>query len=179
MYAIRSYYALQSVEVIENSSRIIEMLRNAPHGVMSRDNSGAPLSSINLAIVSMENARLEVHLSARSMRHDALETLRDETKAYFRSFGCDVRDEGWYDPWEVEENDWSRHVASCIASISTQVSVETIHAGLECGVIKSQFPMIQVASIGPNISAPHSVREGVEIASVERVFESVKKIIAL
>ena len=66
---------LQSVEVIENASRIIEMLRNAPHGVISRDKSGAPLSSINLAIVSIENARLEVHLSARGMRRDALETV--------------------------------------------------------------------------------------------------------
>ncbi len=169
----------QSVDVIEESSQILDMLENAPHGVIARDAKGGVLSSVNLAMVAIEAGVLHVHLSARAMRGDALESLREETKAYFRSFGCDVRDEGWYDPWEAEENDWSRHVAACIASVSGHVSVETIHAGLECGVIKSQFSNIQMASIGPNIHAPHSVREGVEIASVARVFESVKKIIAL
>ena len=52
-----------------------------------------------------------------------------------------------------------------------------IHAGLECGIIKEKYPKILMASIGPNILYPHSNREQVELASVERVYISLQNIV--
>lgn len=169
----------KSHKVINESEQIINMLRHAPHGVIAYDEDDGIMSSVNLATVSIENDELIIHLSARSMTTHELEKLCDEIIFYFQTHGCKVSHEGWYAPWEVESNEWSESVALVIEEDFGSVRIESIHAGLECGVIKEQFPHIKMASIGPNIISPHSVREGVEIASVERVFESVKRIIAL
>jgi dipeptidase D len=166
-------------QVINESVQILTLLRFAPHGVIKRCEDDSIMSSVNLATVGIENDELVIHLSARAMKKHELEILRENIIFYFRSHGCKVSDEGWYSPWEAESNEWSEKVASVIAEDCGAVRVETIHAGLECGVIKEQFPDIKMASIGPNIEAPHSIRERVEIASVARVYESVKRIIAL
>ena len=53
-----------------------------------------------------------------------------------------------------------------------------IHAGLECGVISEKYSGMQLASIGPTIRYPHSVREKVKIDSVEKTFDVLERIIA-
>ena len=52
-----------------------------------------------------------------------------------------------------------------------------IHAGLECAILKQYAPHLDIASIGPNISNPHSSRESVEISSVQRVFSALEEIV--
>jgi dipeptidase D len=52
-----------------------------------------------------------------------------------------------------------------------------IHAGLECGVIAKRYPTLKFASIGPTIRYPHSTREMVDLASVERTFKVLLQII--
>jgi len=52
-----------------------------------------------------------------------------------------------------------------------------IHAGLECGVIAEKYPDMKFASIGPTIRYPHSTREEVDIASVERTYHVLENII--
>ena len=52
-----------------------------------------------------------------------------------------------------------------------------IHAGLECGVIAEKYPAMKFASIGPTIRYPHSTREEVDLASVERTYEVLLGII--
>ena len=163
--------------IINESEKILNILRYAPHGVVKRCKNDGIMSSVNLATVSIENEELIIHLSARSMKTHELKILKDEIVFYFQTHGCRVKDEGFYAPWELESNEWSEKVASIIEEDFGSVRVETLHAGLECGVIKEQFRDMKMASIGPNIENPHSIRERVEIASVERIFESVKRII--
>ena len=47
------------------------------------------------------------------------------------------------------------HVAAC-------------HAGLECGIIGSHYPDMQMISFGPNIRGAHSPDEKVQISSVQK-----------
>ena len=41
-----------------------------------------------------------------------------------------------------------------------------IHAGLECGLFKKPYPDMDMVSIGPTITGPHSPDEQVHIESV-------------
>ena len=50
-------------------------------------------------------------------------------------------------------------------------AVTAIHAGLECGIIGSQYPALDMISFGPTICYPHSPDEKVEIASVEKFYD--------
>lgn len=169
----------QPCRVIDQSDTIVAMLRGATHGVVAYAQDGSVETSINLAMVETLEETFRVHLSARSMRRDALAALLEQTRAYYVGYGCSVRDEGWYDPWEVEAGSWRDHVAACVAAELGSVQIQTIHAGLECGVIKARYPDIQMASIGPDIVAPHSIREKVKIDSIDRVYACVRRIIAL
>ena len=48
--------------------------------------------------------------------------------------------------------------------------VEAIHAGLECGVIGSKSPGMDMISIGPTLRNPHSPDEKLYAPSVEKVW---------
>ena len=42
------------------------------------------------------------------------------------------------------------------------------HAGLECGILGSNYPEMQMISFGPNIRGAHSPDEKVQISSVQK-----------
>ena len=168
----------KTVNVIRETEAVIEMLDGFVHGVRDRDEVlDIVETSINLAQVASRDDEVIIHLSARSMRKEALEKLEHETMKYFSSYGCKVEAEGFYTPWRPEETPFAQRVLDVTKVKFPEASFGAIHAGLECGIIKEHFPYMQMASIGPNILYPHSTREKVEIASVQAVFESVKKIV--
>ena len=45
-------------------------------------------------------------------------------------------------------------------------NIQVIHAGLECGLFKKPYPDMDMVSIGPTITGPHSPDEQVHIESV-------------
>ena len=49
--------------------------------------------------------------------------------------------------------------------------VNAVHAGLECGIIGSVYPGLDMISFGPTIKNPHSPDEKCEIASVEKYWK--------
>jgi dipeptidase D len=54
-----------------------------------------------------------------------------------------------------------------------ECSVNVIHAGLECGIIKKLCPKLDIISCGPMILDLHSPDEALNIASFERFFTVV------
>ena len=46
-----------------------------------------------------------------------------------------------------------------------------IHAGLECGIISTNYPHLDMISFGPTIVHPHSPDEKVNIPSVGRFWQ--------
>ena len=55
--------------------------------------------------------------------------------------------------------------------------VLAIHAGLECGILLSKKPELEIISIGPDIFDIHSVYEKVSIESARRSFQYVVDIL--
>ena len=49
--------------------------------------------------------------------------------------------------------------------------VMIIHAGLECGILGTHYPDMDMISFGPTIRHPHSPDEKVNIASVGKFWE--------
>ncbi|MEG2163646.1 MAG: aminoacyl-histidine dipeptidase [Bacteroidales bacterium] len=52
-----------------------------------------------------------------------------------------------------------------------------LHAGVECGIIASIYPKLDIISIGPNIIDPHTPEERVSIPSVDKFWELLNCII--
>ena len=48
-----------------------------------------------------------------------------------------------------------------------------IHAGLECGILSSKMPGMDIISIGPNMYDIHSPNEHLDLASTARVWQAL------
>ncbi|UFS61489.1 M20/M25/M40 family metallo-hydrolase [Sulfurimonas sp. HSL-3221] len=168
----------QRCSVIDRSP--LPMLHAFAHGVRDYDTGlGLVRTSINLAEIATSDTAITIKLSARSMIEADLRRIEAETTAYFEAFGASVQSEGFYAPWEPEQEGFIDRVKGAYeAHLGAEVSIGGIHAGLECGIIKTHFPLMQMASVGPTITHPHSTRERVDLGSVERVFAVVKKVLA-
>ncbi|MDP7741434.1 MAG: hypothetical protein QGF67_08340, partial [Lentisphaeria bacterium] len=55
--------------------------------------------------------------------------------------------------------------------------IESIHAGLECGIIGAALGTDELLSLGPSIDNAHSPDERVNIAGVERVYRLLKALV--
>ena len=55
--------------------------------------------------------------------------------------------------------------------------IEAIHAGLECGLISSKAPHIDMISIGPEMHDVHTPMERLSISSVERTWNYLKHVL--
>ncbi|MEJ2500823.1 MAG: M20/M25/M40 family metallo-hydrolase [Campylobacterales bacterium] len=164
--------------VIENP--LVAMLHAFAHGVRDYDaRLGIVQTSINLAEIATTEETLHIKLSARSMSEKDLRRCESETRTYFEAFGASVESEGFYAPWEPEQAGFVQTVKEAYGALSeSPVTIGAIHAGLECGIIKKHFPQMQMASIGPTINHPHTTRESVDLESVGKVYEVVKKVLA-
>lgn len=52
-----------------------------------------------------------------------------------------------------------------------------IHAGLECGLLASSHPQLDMISFGPDIRGAHAPGERVEIESVGRCWQLLKAVL--
>jgi len=169
----------ERAKVLSKGEKTIEMIHAFKHGVHAQNQEfGIPDVSINLAIITAdEKGGLLVETSARAMDAQKLENLSTETLNLFKSYGFEVRLEDKYPAWKPDINDFTKLVSKEIKSVFNKTKMMAIHAGLECGVIAEKYPDMKFASIGPTIRYPHSTREMVDLASVERTFEALVKII--
>jgi dipeptidase D len=55
--------------------------------------------------------------------------------------------------------------------------IKAIHAGLECGILESKNPGMDIISFGPTITGAHSPEERVNIETVDRFYELLKGIL--
>lgn len=56
--------------------------------------------------------------------------------------------------------------------------VETIHAGLECGLLAEKLPGLDAVSIGPDMQDIHSPRERLSVSSVQRSWDYLLAVLA-
>lgn len=168
-------------DVYAQSPVLIEWVHGFEHGVRSYNETlGIPQTSINLALINdrIEPRGLTIETSARAMSMEDLDILVKQTVAGMEASGFAVQTGDKYPAWKPEENAFTHTVAKAMEAEFGHVKVSAIHAGLECGILSQRFPEIQFASIGPTIHYPHSTREEVDLASVERIFEVVRRIVA-
>lgn len=160
------------------SDEIVDYIYTFAQGVRAYDkNLNVVLTSINLALAKTTHDSIELQLSARSMQNDLLQDLRLETSCSLKNYGFEVKTSGKYPAWKPDVNSFTNQVLEVYKEYDKNASLKAIHAGLECAIFKDKYPLINVASIGPNIFNPHSHSERVEIDSVYKVFEVVKKIV--
>ncbi len=164
--------------VIEDSSQLLNLLSEFTHGVIEFDKElNIPYISANLALVKLKNNEFTIEVSARAMDDNGLFKIEKEIKEFFDKYGYKTKSADKYPAWKPETNEFSKLVYQEMKKNFNKCEYRAIHAGLECAVISSIYPNIKIASIGPNIKFPHSVNEEVDLVSVAKIYEVLKRVI--
>ncbi len=164
-YAKEVFDGSDDIEIYENE--YLNFLRKLPHGVLEFDfEFKIPSKSINFALIEENN----IILSARANSHEKLNEMKEYILA--KTYGCEVIFEDEYPAWAPEKNTLALKLQEI-----TKSKLNVIHAGLECAILKDKFPDIKMASYGPLIQNPHSIRERVDLESIKRVVLTVENLI--
>jgi dipeptidase D len=160
----------------DSAGRVIRLLRALPHGVisMSRTVPGLVQTSTNLAAVSVKDAEnMYLLTSQRSAIASETEAVSGTVRAVLELAGGEARYAGGYPAWPPDPN--SRLLGRCLEEwkgmTGTDAEVLIVHAGLECGVIGSKVPGMEMISFGPDITGAHTPNERVSIPSTRKVWE--------
>ena len=166
-----------SFEMID-AREVITLLENFENGVLTFNEAlDVPDTSINLALIEMKENTIMIEASARAMDAEGLESVKNSATSHFENYGYKVEHNGKYPAWKPEINDFSNIVNDAMESICGKSEFKAIHAGLECAILSQHYPELKITSIGPNIRSPHSKHEKVEIASVEKIYQVVHKVL--
>lgn len=147
----------------------------APNGVMAheKDFPTVVMTSSNLSIAELSEKGLHICLLLRSSSEDAKADLAEEVREHFEEFAFTASFGASYPGWKPDAS--SPFLADFKASyekiMAAKPEIKIIHAGLECGIIGSKYPKMQMVSFGPTIKHPHSPDEKVNIASVSKFWD--------
>ena len=130
-------------------------------------------TSNNLAIIKSDGNSVILRTLIRSSVESRKEELASMVESVFLLAGAKVELVGGYPGWKP-------NLDSPILKQMTKVyedkygktpKVMIIHAGLECGILGTHYPKMDMISFGPTIKFPHSPDEKVNIATVAKFWD--------
>ena len=130
-------------------------------------------TSNNLAIIKSDGNSIILRSLIRSSVESRKEELVSMVQSAFALAGAKVDLVGGYPGWKP-------NLESPILKEMTKVyenkygktpKVMIIHAGLECGILGTHYPKMDMISFGPTIRYPHSPDEKVNIATVVKFWD--------
>jgi len=173
MEVAESWYMPKKAWSNDFTDKILDVLTECPHGVltMSKSMPGIVKTSNNLAVLETTLNKLRVKTSQRSFYQDDREELTEQISELFDSAGALSYVDSEYPAWAPNDDS---PIASLICDIynenGNKAVKKAIHAGLECGIISSLNPKLDIVSFGPTIENAHSTKERVNIKSVENFY---------
>ena len=164
-----------------DSKVFIQTIMTAYNGVfrMSPDVEGLVETSNNVARVEVIDGKVRVLCLTRSSVESGKEALAQTLKSGFELGGFDVKFSGSYPGWKANTQSEILEImkAIYIKQNGEEPKVVACHAGLECGIIGTNYPGLDMISFGPNISGAHSPDERVEIVSVQKYWKYLLEIL--
>jgi len=155
----------------ESFDTMLNMLIAFPNGVlaMSRDTPGLVETSNNLASAHIKGDTLIAYNGPRSSFSQAVQETVDHIVTVANLAGATNRIGEPYPGWQPNPDSKILHILEDAHEelFGSRPERETIHAGLECGIIGEKFDGMDMVSFGPDIVNAHSPDEAVNICSVE------------
>lgn len=155
-----------------------------PNGIyrMSPEISDLVQTSNNLARILFENGAYKVLCLTRGSVDTEKQDEADAILNTFELIGAEVTLSGAYPGWAPNPKADIIKIMSDLYQEMYQEKphVYACHAGLECGILGTHYPDMEMISFGPNIRGAHSPDEKVQISSVQKfwdyLLETLKRI---
>ncbi|MGZ9676365.1 aminoacyl-histidine dipeptidase [Flavobacterium sp. GNP001] len=160
----------------------VRAMYTAHNGVysMSADFDNLVETSNNIAKVMLAEGQLTVQCLTRSSIETAKFDLANGLRSAFELMGCEVEFSGSYPGWTP--NSKSEILDVLVPFYEKQNGekprVVACHAGLECGILGTNYPDMDMISFGPTIHGAHSPDERASISSSQKFWKFLVEILA-
>lgn len=176
--------AQEKVMASDFQLRILQSIYACPSGIyrMSPDIPDLVQTSNNLARVELVNGKATILCLCRSSVDSEKYDMAKAISSAFELAGCSVSLDGAYPGWPPAPHS---DIVNLMSGLYTEMfggtaHVNACHAGLECGILGTNYPKLDMISFGPTIRGAHSPDEKVQISSVQKFWsylqETLKRI---
>lgn len=172
----------ESVMQEEFQDALCSAIYCCPNGIyrMSPDIQDLVQTSNNVARVLAGNGEVTIMCLTRSSQDSEKDDLANAITSAFSLIGLTVTQSGAYPGWQPRP---SSEIVSLMADLYRDMFTEepkilACHAGLECGILGTNYPDMDMVSFGPNIRGAHSPDEKVQISSVQKYWSFLVQTLA-
>ena len=160
---------------------LLESIEAAPNGVIkiSQSVEGLVETSTNLSLVNIDTTKASIEFLNRSSVDSAKGEVANQIENAFSKLSAKATHSGDYPGWEpnAESKTLDMMKRTYKEMFGKDAVVNAVHAGLECGIIGSRYPGLDMVSFGPTIKNPHSPDEKCHIASVEKYWRYMLEVL--
>ena len=146
---------------------------------MSPDMEGLVETSNNLARVLVKDGEIKILCLTRSATEVGKLDLAHQVEAGLQMGGFNVKLSGSYPGWKPNMESKILKVLQDIyfSVFQSHPDVIAYHAGLECGILGTNYPDMDMISFGPTIQRAHSPDERASISSTQKFWKYLLKIL--
>ncbi|RTL10150.1 MAG: aminoacyl-histidine dipeptidase [Flavobacteriaceae bacterium] len=160
---------------------LLRAIYAAHNGVyrMSADMADLVETSNNIARVIVKDGEISIQNLTRSSVETSKFDLANALRSAYELFGCEVEFGGSYPGWTPNVNSEILDVLTSIyeKQNGAKPNVVACHAGLECGILGTNYPNMDMISFGPTIHGAHSPDERASISSAQKYWKFVLEIL--
>jgi dipeptidase D len=160
----------------------VRAMYTAHNGVyrMSADFDNLVETSNNIAKVVVGDGQLSIQCLTRSSVETSKFDLANALRSAFELMGCEVEFSGSYPGWTPNSKSEILDVLVGIYEKQNHEKPKVVacHAGLECGILGTNYPDMDMISFGPTIHGAHSPDERASISSAQKFWKFVLEILA-
>ncbi|MBC7523056.1 MAG: aminoacyl-histidine dipeptidase [Flavobacterium sp.] len=160
---------------------LIRSIYGALNGVyrMSASMENLVETSNNIARVIVKNGEISIQNLTRSSVESSKMDLANSLKSTYELFGCHVEFGGSYPGWTPNVNSEILEILTTIYEKQNGMKPKVVacHAGLECGILGTNYPEMDMISFGPTIHGAHSPDERASILSSQKFYKFVLEIL--
>jgi len=146
---------------------------------MSADMENLVETSNNIARIIVKDGEISIQNLTRSSVESSKFDLANALRSAFELFGCEVTFAGSYPGWtpNVKSEILDVLVPIYEKQNGSKPHVVACHAGLECGILGTNYPDMDMISFGPTIKGAHSPDERASISSAQKYWKFVMEIL--
>ncbi|HQV39816.1 MAG: aminoacyl-histidine dipeptidase [Flavobacteriales bacterium] len=155
-----------------DQGRFLRAVQACPGGIyrLSPDVEDLVQTSNNVARIELKDGNWTVMCLTRGSVDSEKMDEANSIKAVFELIDAKVEFTGAYPGWTPRPD---AKIVKLMADIyrerfKSEPHVLACHAGLECGILGTNYPKMEMISFGPTIRGPHSPDERVQISSVQK-----------
>ncbi|MGB3868578.1 MAG: aminoacyl-histidine dipeptidase [Flavobacteriales bacterium] len=171
-----------NVMAAADQGRFLRAVQACPGGIyrMSPDVEGLVQTSNNVARVELKDGSYTVMCLTRGSVDTEKMDEANSIRAVFELIDAKVEFTGAYPGWIPRPDAKIVKLMSDIyrKRFDSEPHVLACHAGLECGILGTNYPDMEMISFGPTIRGPHSPDEKVQISSVQKFWGYLQEVLA-